>query len=219
MSQWVLKLAAQRGQFVVAAAMQNGLGDGEGAAKTGDDAADGRDFDLGGGVADEKNIAIADAFLDGYPFAVDGNARALPFERLEIFLFEEAFQAALGVAALLADDAQSAALWGFGDQPIKIRSVVGDEPDAGGVDGAILGEAHDGLHERNGFNRRPSGGARDAAGGAVSAHDAGGVQLFACGPRFRFRGAGRWNLAPGRGSECRKKVARRLAALGERGRE
>ena len=61
------ELAAERGQFVVAAAMQNGLGDGQRAAKAGDDAADGGDFYLGGGVADEENVAIADAFADGNP--------------------------------------------------------------------------------------------------------------------------------------------------------
>ena len=166
--------------------MQDGLGDGQRTAKTGDDAADGGDFYLGGGVADEKNIAVANALLDGNPLFVDGNARALPFERLEIFVFEEAFEAALGVAAVHADDAQRAALGGFGDQPVEIGRVVGDEPDAGGVGGAVFGKADDGLHERHGFNRRPAGSAGDAAGGAVGSHDAGGVQLFLAAGRFGF---------------------------------
>lgn len=140
------EFTAQGEEFGATAGLQNGLGDAEGAAEAGDDAAHGRDFDLGGGVADEINMAVADALSNGDPLAIDGNARALPLEGLEMFFFKEAFEAALGVASLFADHAKSGAFGVFRDEPIKIRSVVGDEPNASGIGGAILGQADDGLH-------------------------------------------------------------------------
>src|ERR1700733_7439016 len=45
------EFAAQYAQFNAAARVQNGLGDAQGAAKPGHDAAYGGDFDLGSGVA------------------------------------------------------------------------------------------------------------------------------------------------------------------------
>src|SRR2546429_5211905 len=58
-------------------------------------------------------------------------------------------EAALRVAAVLSNHAERGALGGLRNQPIKIGCIVGDKPHAGGIRGAVLGEAHDGLHERS----------------------------------------------------------------------
>src|SRR5882724_3671480 len=96
-----------------------------------------------------------------------------------MLFLEEAFESALGVAAVFADHAEGATIRGLGNQPIKIRSIVGDEPYASGVRRAILGQPHDGLHQGNGFDRWPTGGSRDAAGSAIRAHHRSRVQLLA----------------------------------------
>ena len=99
-SQCVLNFPAQRAKLLAAAIVQDGLCDAQGPAESGDDASHGGNFDLRSGVADEIHVAIADAAAHRNPFAVDRDARALPFERLEILFFKEALEAALCVAAL-----------------------------------------------------------------------------------------------------------------------
>jgi len=67
-------------------------------------------------------------------------------ELLHSLASREAFEAALGVAALFANHAQRASFRGFRDQPVKIRGIVGHEPHASSIGPAIFGQAHDGLH-------------------------------------------------------------------------
>ena len=78
----------------------------------------------------------------------------------------------LRVAAVLTDNSERAPLRGFGNQPIKIGSIVGNEPDARRVRWMILRQAHNGLYQRDCFNGRPPGAARDPAGSAVRSDDA-----------------------------------------------
>ena len=52
--------------------------------------------------------------------------------------------------------------------------------------GQSFGQADDGLDERHGFDGRPACGTSYAAGGAVRADDACGVQLFAASGGFHF---------------------------------
>ncbi len=66
-------------------------------------------------VTHEVDFAVPDLPADGHPASIDGNARALPFERLEMLSFEKAFEAAFGVAAVFADHAKCGAFRGFGD--------------------------------------------------------------------------------------------------------
>src|SRR5271163_1469211 len=109
------KLTAQGGKFAAVAITQDGLGDPQSSAKSRDDAADGGNLYLRGGVAHQKDFAVADAPAHRNPLFVDRNARALPLERLHIFLLQKALDAALGVAAVFTDDAQRAAFGGFGN--------------------------------------------------------------------------------------------------------
>src|SRR4029077_6376921 len=59
------------------------------------------------------------------------------------------------------------------------------------VERAIFRKPHDGLHKWNGFDCRPTGGARDATGRAVGANDAGSVKVLAvaCGFDFEMQSA------------------------------
>jgi len=171
------EFAAEGREFAAAAILEDGIGNPEGAAKASDNAAYGGDFDLRGGVADQEDFAIADAPADGYPLLIDRDTGALPLEGLHVFLFEEALDAAFGVAAIFADDAERSAFGGFGNEPVEVGRVVGDEPDAGGVRGTVFGQADDGLHEGHRFDGRPAGGASDTAGGAIGADEVVGVDL------------------------------------------
>ena len=54
--------------------------------------ADGRYFHLRGSIADEIHRAAADAAMHRDPALVNRNARALKFERLEIFLHQKVFE-------------------------------------------------------------------------------------------------------------------------------
>ena len=86
-------------QFAAAAVAQDGLRDAERPAKTGHDATDSGDLHLRRRVADQIDIAIADAALHRHPAAIDRNAGALPFHRLHVFFFQKTRQALGGVAA------------------------------------------------------------------------------------------------------------------------
>jgi len=112
-SQWV-PIHAAGGKFAALAILQKSLGDTERAAKTGNDSTDGRNFDLCRRVTNQIDFPIADLPAHRHPSAVDRDARALPFERFEMLLFEEAFEAAFGVAAVLADHAERSAFRRFG---------------------------------------------------------------------------------------------------------
>src|ERR1700751_3593019 len=103
-----IQLTAKHLQFAASAVAQNGLCNAKRAAKTGDDAADGRDLYLRGRVPDQIDLAIADAALHWDPAAIDRNLGALPFQRLHMFLFEKTREALGGVVSF-ADDAQRGA--------------------------------------------------------------------------------------------------------------
>src|SRR5690348_11059789 len=122
----------------------------------------------------------------GNPSAINGNTRALPFQRFQLFLLEEILEAAFRVAAVLANDAERGAIPRFRNQPIEVRRVVGHKPDARGIRRTIFGEPDDGLHKRNGLNRRPAGSASDAARRTVCADEAVGMQFFALAAAFNF---------------------------------
>src|SRR5712664_732794 len=113
----------QGGKLPASAILQKCLRDAERAAKSGNDSPDGRNFDLRRGVTDQIDFAVPDLPPYRHPAAVDRDARALPFERLQMLLFEEAFEAAFRVAAVLANHAERGAFRRFGDQPVEIRRI------------------------------------------------------------------------------------------------
>ena len=130
---------------------------------------------------------MPDLPANGHPFAINRDARTLPFERFQLFPFEKILETAFGVAAVLADYAKRTAFRGLGNQPIKIRCIVGNEPYARRIRRAVLRETHDSLYERDGLNRRPARGARYTACRAVGADDTIGVKLFALAAAFYFQ--------------------------------
>src|SRR5216684_5303068 len=178
------QFTTQVGKLPALAILQKRLRDAKRAAKTGNDSADGRNFDLRRRVTHQIDFAVPDLTPYRHPAAIDRNARALPFERLQMLLFKEAFEAAFRVAAVLADNTKRAALRRFGDQPVKVGRIIRHEPDARRIRRTIFRQAHDGLNERNGFDRGPAGSARDAASRAIRANYAVRVQLFVLAAGF-----------------------------------
>src|SRR5438034_9215843 len=82
------------------------------------------------GLAHQIDFAVSNLAANRHPAAIDGDTRALPFERLQMLFFEKTFEASLRIAAVLADYAHGAAFRRFRDQPVKVRRVVRHEPDA-----------------------------------------------------------------------------------------
>src|ERR1700726_3525118 len=105
-----IELSAERPQFAAAAVAQDGLRDAKRTAETGHDAADRGDFYWRSRVADQVNLAIADAALHRNPAAIDRNLGALPFHRLHVLVFEKTRQT-FGSVVAFTDDAQRGALW------------------------------------------------------------------------------------------------------------
>ena len=102
--------------------------------------------------------------------------------------FHELLERAACFRSGFADDAKGALGGRFGNEPDEVRSVLGNEPDARGIRRHIFGERDDGLHERHGFERRPSRGASDATDGAIAADNRAGRYFFAgaVGAAFDF---------------------------------
>ena len=89
--------------------------------------------------------------------------------------------------AVIADESQHAAGRRFGNQPVKVRRIIGHEPDAGGIGRAVFRQAHDGLNEWHRLDGGPAGSTRHAARGAICANHAVRVQLFALAAGFHFQ--------------------------------
>src|SRR5260370_14019489 len=102
----------------------------ERAAKTTNDAPHGRNFDLRRSVPDQVNLAVPDLSPHRHPAAIDRDARTLPLEWFDMLFFEEAFEATLRVATVLADHAQCAAFRRFTDHPVKVGRFICHEPHA-----------------------------------------------------------------------------------------
>src|SRR5260370_14206854 len=92
----------QGGELAAPAILQKSLRDAECAAKTGYDSPYGCDFDLRRCVTHQINFTVSDLPPYRHPAAIDRDARALPFERLQVLLFKEAFEAAFRVVAMLS---------------------------------------------------------------------------------------------------------------------
>src|SRR5258708_40110344 len=113
-----IEFAAQRAKLGIFAGTEQGIGNPLRTAKTGNDSADGGDFYLRGGIANQKYFAVADLAFDRNPFAVNRDAGALPLDRLHILLFQEVFDVFLSLlTAAFADNAQRAARLVFRNQP------------------------------------------------------------------------------------------------------
>src|SRR5579864_3638927 len=98
-----IKLATQRTQFAALSAIHNGFADADGAAKSGDDSTDRRNFHLPGRIAHQKHASRSHAPFDRSPPVVHRNSRALVTKRREPALLHEALEAPAGFLAVLAD--------------------------------------------------------------------------------------------------------------------
>src|SRR5579863_3053343 len=125
------QFAAQSRKLSFSSLLQDGLANSERPSQAGDDATDRGHFDLRCCIADEVNVAVAYAPLHRNPAAINRDTRTLPIQRIELFFFEKALETFLGVAAVFADDSQSAAVRRLRNQPVEIRRVVGHEPHSG----------------------------------------------------------------------------------------
>src|SRR5713226_700124 len=172
---------AQSSKLPAPAVLQQSLRHAERAAKSRYDSAHRGYLHLRCGVSHQIYFAIADPLPHWHPATIDRDARALPFQWLHLLLFQESFEAPFCVAAVFADDAERSALRRFRDQPVKVRRLLGHEPDSRRIRWAIFRRSDDGLNQRHGFYGRPAGSARHAARGA------------------RFRLAARRNRAAGSG--------------------
>src|SRR5260370_42253609 len=108
------QFAPQGRKLAALAVLQKSLRDAQRAAKTSNNPPDGRNFDLRRRVPHQINLAAPDLPPNRHPTAIDRDTRALPFQRLEMVLFERAFQAALRIAAVLRHNAKRTAVRRFG---------------------------------------------------------------------------------------------------------
>src|SRR5437868_10893229 len=124
-----IELAAKCAQLAAVSRAEQRIRHGLRAAKSSNDTAHGGNFHLRGGVTYQENSAVAHAALDRNPLAVNRNARALPFERLNVFLFQETFDALFRfLTTAFANDAKRAPRFVFRNEPIEVWSVIGNEP-------------------------------------------------------------------------------------------
>ena len=121
------QFSPKRAQFA-AAFLKNRVGHSTRAAEPGHDSANRGNFYLRGGVAHQIHLAISHGALHIHPTAIHGNSGTLPFQRLKPFFLEEAVKAALCVAPMFSNYAQRSTFRGLWNQPVKVWSVIGNEP-------------------------------------------------------------------------------------------
>src|SRR2546426_1773352 len=124
-----------------------------------------------GRVAHQINLAIPDLPVHRHPATINRYACALPFERLHVLLLEESFETPFGLNPVFSNYPYRRAPRRFRNQPVKVRRVSRNEPYARRIRGTIFRQPHDSLNKRHGFDWRPAGSARHAAGCAVGAND------------------------------------------------
>src|SRR6266851_1070124 len=178
------QLAAQSTEFMALSVVQESLRHAERAAKSGYDSTYGGNLDLRGCVSNKINFPVPDSPPYWHPAPVDRNACALPLQRLQLLLLQKPFERAFRVAAVLTDHPKRAALGRFGDQPVKVGRIIRYEPDARRIWRAVFRQAHDGLDQWHGLNRRPARSARHAARGAIRAYYTVRVQFLALAAGF-----------------------------------
>src|SRR3974390_640285 len=80
---------------------------------------------------------------------------------------------------MFANGTNGRALRGFRNHPVKIWGVVGDEPDASSIRGAVLWQFDDRLYQGDSFYSGPTGRACNATSGAIGANNVLGMQSAA----------------------------------------
>src|SRR5262249_47904439 len=157
-------------------------------AKTRYDSADGGNFYLRCRVAHQKHLALANLALHRNPLPVDGNPRPLPLERFHLLFLQEPLDALFGfLPASFTNDAQRSPRFVFGNQPVKIGSVIRHKPHPSRIARAVLWELDDGLHQRNRLDGRPTSTTPDARGCPVRAYDLIRMQFLVASCTFHFQ--------------------------------
>src|SRR6266478_3036472 len=83
---------AQCAKFLALAVLQQGLCHAERPSKSRDNSSHGRDLHLSGGIPYQINFSIPDLPAQRHALTLVLDARALPFQRLEMLLLEESFE-------------------------------------------------------------------------------------------------------------------------------
>src|SRR6267142_4434633 len=178
------ELSAQCAKLRALAILQKGLRHAQRAPKPRDDSSHCGNLHLCSRIAHQINLTIPDLPVHRHPATINRYACALPFERLHVLLLEESFETPFGLNAVFANYANRRALRGFRNQPVKVRRVIRNKPYARRIRGTIFRQPHDGLNKRHGFDWRPTGSARHAAGGTVRAYNTVRMQFLAFAAGF-----------------------------------
>src|SRR5579862_619434 len=165
-----VQLKPQATELAACSAIGDRFGHSQRSTESRYDAAYGGDFDLSCRVAHEIYGLALNLPFHRNPFFVERNSCALEGLGFEMPLLHEAFQMLASALRRFADKPQDTTLFGIGDQPIKVGSVIWDEPNSHRVVRHILGQVDNCLHQRNGFLARPARRLRHAAHGAVAAN-------------------------------------------------
>ena len=129
-----------------------------------------RHLDVAGSVADEIDIAARQLAADGHPSGIDGDPGSLESSGRQVMAFEETFQNRARRGSVFADEADNTLGGRVRNEPVEVRRVIGDEPDAHRVGRHALGQIHDGLHQGDRARLGPTRRLRHPADGAVRTH-------------------------------------------------
>src|SRR5690242_13134226 len=112
------------------------------------------------------------------PARINRNARALEFDGLESLFLQELFESTAHLRTAFADYTQRALRRRFRYEPVEIRRVLRNEPDARRVPSHILRQLHNRLHQRHCTHRFPSSSAPHASRRTIPADHGIGMNLF-----------------------------------------
>jgi hypothetical protein len=166
-----VELAAQLPQLTARAVAGDSLDNSYSTAQPSDNAPDGAHLHLPRRVPDQIDVPIPEFSMYGNPPVVAWNAGALKLRRHETLLRQESFESLAHPPRLLPYHPERGAPRVFGNQPIEIRSFVGNKPDLAGSQIIAVWQLDYGLHQRYRRLLRPPCRAGDPAEGAVSSDD------------------------------------------------
>ena len=130
-----VQLAPQGSELPACTTVQNCLGDTQRAAKSRDEPPDRCHLHLAGRVANQIDITLTDALVDGERSCKPRDSGSLKLDRLEPPFLQEPVEAAANRLAVASDQAEYSPRRGLRDEPVEVRGVLRDEPDPRRVGG------------------------------------------------------------------------------------
>jgi len=175
-----IQLSAQVAQFSPRLAVHNRFADAQGSTKTGDNPSDGRNFDVACGVAHQIYFAARETAAHRNPFRINRNSGRLVLQRFEVVLFQESLERPASLRAFFADQSEDSTGRGIRDEPVKVGSIVGDEPHSCRIGRHVFWQANHRLHQRHSCLRRPACNPGYATHSAISGHQCFHARLLSC---------------------------------------